>query len=197
MGKTKITNKQQLTYNGNVVTYIELPNKKRVKIAESHNTGGADLFHFFSECLAGNYSTAAELRPTKIKLLYAETNTTTYEDRSDFCAVDEGVKVSSDDNGYYATFHFKVPYALIKPVQEQTKNKVNHFGLYKTAETNNDKYCALYNLGTDTISLVDLGKNYSIIIEWTLQVTNQATQTPTVTTATARRKTAIKTTEVK
>lgn len=56
-----------IAYEG-LVTVKLYNGKKLISTKTYHNAGGQNLFKFLSQCLAGNYKTAEQLRPCTLKL---------------------------------------------------------------------------------------------------------------------------------
>ena len=181
---------QTLSYQGNVCVKTMHGNKV-INTKHFKNAGLPNLFKFISHALAGNFY--PELRPCKVKL-YRYTNadngsnsptnfkwdgvggawgTNQLKDVSPFVVYDATpvVKLETTQQNtqqYTTTFRFKIPYHWL------FEQQYNVIGLF----TEQDTPCAYY-LFTDeddnwaTQELEDAVGNYSLVIEWTMAVSNQ------------------------
>lgn len=201
MAKTKKQTKSQLqpeitTAQNNSISYqgkVKLQLLHGTKVISTHNylnKGLPDLFKYISNALAGiSYTT---LRPCKVALFYCATETGAYmnpatfvwEDAyknslltevSPYIVYDASPVISAAGEGYATTFRFKIPASWLY------KKAFNVIGLF----SENNTSCAYYlctkpksdGVEWDTTDLTqelkDVTGNYSLIIEWTMEVSNK------------------------
>ena len=104
-----------LNYTG-VVTLSRYTGQKKVKLAQIHNTGGLPLFNFLANCLTGDFASAKDEYPTKIKLVNRETIDTDvyeYSSVSGFIFLRRPVEIVSNNSGECRVrYSFMIPRAL-------------------------------------------------------------------------------------
>lgn len=189
-----VSEKQSLQYQGKICVKT-LHGDKVISTKYFKNNGLPNLFKFISHALAGSFY--PDMRPCKIKLYYADdgdkdsspqnfkwVKTATEEatpkrEVSPYVIYDATPIVNANvakETSYSTTFRFRIPYHWI------FGDKYNVVGLF----TNNDVACAYYLFtkeqtaedGTITILWDDqeLGNptgNYSLLIEWTMEISNK------------------------
>ena len=174
-----------LAYQGKVKLQV-LHGNKVISTRNYLNKGLPDLFKYISHALAGVSYNA--LRPCKVALFYCTENgqyesPTTFDwnealrnkallEVSPYVVYDAApvVTIAAGD-GYSTTFRFKIPFNWLY------KKSFNVIGLF----TENNTSCAYYlctkqvddNLVWETQDLKDVTGNYSLIIEWTMEVSNK------------------------
>ena len=178
------TQVNSLSYQGRVTVQV-LHGDKVITTKKYTNNGLPDLFKYISYALAGTSYNA--LRPCKIALLscpntggYA--NPTTFDwntalnnnalvEVSPYVVYDASPVVTSTSTGYATIFRFKIPFNWLY------KNSFNVLGLF----TENNSACA-YFLFTkdsgdtkiwDTQNIGDVTGNYSLVVEWTMEISNK------------------------
>lgn len=187
------TQKDSLAYQGKVKFQI-LHGNRVVSTKNYTNNGLPELFKFLGFALAGSYYNS--LRPCKVALYdclatgeYKDPtkfNWTEYssnsvlEPVSPFVVYDATPVVKADREGYSTTFRFKIPFNWLY------KKQFNTLGLF----TEDDVACAYYLFTVDTPITTEDGKpaiqkdwnpqtlteetgDYSIVIEWTLKISNK------------------------
>ncbi len=174
-----------LQYTGTIIVK-EFKGKELIKINKFHNQGCDPLFRFFAKCLGGDFASAKLLKPTKIKLFDVinknsdspagfDFSTTSMRNVStDFIYLDTNVFVQEDK----ATFRFSIPYSYL------IGSFLSVIGLYADSETNDKAPCAYYLLTKevvqnynkilewDPVDIRDKNHNFSLLVEWTMQVSN-------------------------
>lgn len=183
---------ESLDYTGSVCIK-EFNGKELVRTTKFHNHGCLPLFRFFAKCLGGDYMSANLLRPSKIKLFdclnrkfdptsvdYMSPESFDFESASlsevstDFIYIDTNLKVSDDK----ATFRFSIPYAyllgswlsviaLYADSERQDTNPSAYYLLTKTTTDQDSK-----TISWDPIDIKDKNHNYSLLIEWTMKISN-------------------------
>lgn len=185
---------QQIEYQGRVKLQV-LHGNKIISTKAFKNRGLPNLFKYISYALAGqNYS---DLRPCKICIFKSSTtgdlsnpvnfnwddayNNKKMSIASPYIAYDATPVVRQESNGSYSTtFRFKVPFNWLY------LKEFNVIGLF----TEDDDPCAYY-LFTETSTiqdesgqnneisswdnqkLDDITGNFSLIVEWTMEVSNK------------------------
>lgn len=173
------TNTQELNYQGKVSVKV-LHGNKLVSTNSFKNKGMPDLFKFISYALAGSFY--PEMRPNKIKLFYVDTNihrspsdfkwngdtATEKHEISPYVVYDATPVTSLVRESYETTFRFKIPFTWL------FGDKYNVVGLFNSK----DETCAYYlfteNSEWATQRLTEGTGNYSLIIEWTMSVSNKS-----------------------
>ena len=188
------TEAQSLKYQGKIKLQI-LHGNKVISTRDYSNNGLPSLFKYLSYALAGQY--CESLRPRKICIFKCQEegdlsnptnfnwddvyNTNKLQIASPFVAYDATPIIKKNNsNGYSTTFRFKVPFNWLY------SKEFNVIGLF----TENDEACAYYlftnqqndqNLdgGTqpsstwDTQTLDDITGNFSLIVDWTMEISNK------------------------
>lgn len=194
-----VSEKQSLQYQGKVCVKT-LHGDKVISTKYFKNNGLPNLFKFISHALAGSFY--PDMRPCKIKLYYADeggddnspqnfkwAKTATAEatpkrEVSPYVIYDATpivnayVDKETGETSYSTTFRFRIPYHWI------FGDKYNVVGLF----TNNNVDCAYYLFTTkenqaggttttqtvwNTQELGNLTGNYSLLIEWTMEISNK------------------------
>lgn len=193
----EMNSKQSLSYEGKVTVKIQRSGKT-ISSKTYHNSGRLPLFKFLCNCLAGVYS--EQNRPAKIKLFnYDYASAGKYDpaqfnwdnDINDAEVVTPFVTYTSSpvikeeiatpdgtkENAYNVTYHFKINDTYI------SGEEINVIAIYGTnvVDQKNDA-CAYFVLKKkkdgssdeewDPIRIQTTG-SYSIIIEWTMKVSNK------------------------
>lgn len=181
--------KDSLTYQGKVLFQV-LHGNKVISTKQYSNNGLPDLFKFIGFALAGSYY--ASLRPCKVALYDCITTGDPYGDPTKFdwndylghgaleiispyVVYDATPVVKATKDGYSTTFRFKIPFNWLY------KKTFNTLGLF-----NADNVACAYYLFTkeqateDTVTKIwenqildDQTGDYSIVIEWTLTISNK------------------------
>lgn len=186
----KYTNSSHnFNYNGDIK--IKIMDGNRIYSEKHyHNAGCRTLFNFFVDCLVGNYNIAKSSRPCRIVLFKADkkdTQDATYphpnwseETRvSSKIYYDSTAFPAKTDGSGSVTFHFRIPFIALNPGERVTK-----LGLYPDQISNFESdLCAEYRISQDADDSKDPDKylfeipinnsNYTVIIDWTLTITNQ------------------------
>lgn len=195
--KVSAPQKDTLTYQGKITVKI-LHGERVISTKNYTNSGLPNLFKFICHALAGSYY--KNLQPCKIKLfnfLDAEKNKIsptnfvwpsaqddTHEIKealksaSPFVLYDSTPVVDYNENTkeYATTFRFKIPFYWI------TQPQFNVIGLYASDEVSIEEASAYYLLTEkDTNNVLqwkaeELGTeigNFSIVIDWTMTVSNK------------------------
>lgn len=174
-----------LSYQGKVKFQI-LHGNKIISTKHYSNNGLPDLFKYLSYALAGVQYSA--LRPCKVAIFQCSTKdayadptafnwNTAVEDKalaevSPYVVYDATPVVASTTKGSSTTFRFKIPFNWLY------RKTFNTLGLF----TENNAPCAYYlftkensdgSKKWDTQELDDIAGNYSLIIEWTMEISNK------------------------
>lgn len=187
---TVATTPQKIEYQGKLCVKVMCGNKV-VSTKSFTNTGLDNLFKFLAHSLAGSFY--PDLRPCKIKLYnflgaYGEasespdafkfdTTSNQLEEASPYVMYDATPIVSKDSTSgnYKTTFRFKIPSTWL------FNSKYNVVGLFSAT---NDP-CAYYKFTTektvntktentwDNQSTEEIKGNFSLIIEWTMEISNK------------------------
>lgn len=193
MAKKKKSNQENistqinsLAYQGKV-TFQVMRGNKIINTKKYLNSGLPDLFRYIGHALAGTVYSA--LRPCKIALFNCNTggvldpanfNWDTAQNRglltpiSPYVVYDATPVVLSTATGYSTTFRFKVPFNWLY------SKDFNVLGLF----TENNTACAYYLFTKDDGTgkkvwdtpgeeLDDITTNYSLVIEWTMEISNK------------------------
>ena len=183
--KTLSTQVNSLAYQGKVKCQITSGNKI-ISTKYYSNSGLPDLFKYISYALTGTFYSA--LRPCKVALFdcntkgtYADPAAFTWKSAIDDNALDEVSPyvvydatpiVTASSESCSTTFRFKIPFNWLY------KKTFNVIGLF----TENNSPCAYYLCTEDGGNgkkiwagdpLEDVTGNYSLIIEWTMEVSNK------------------------
>lgn len=174
-------------YNGNLSVLIKNGNRTISKKAY-HNMGHVKLFQFICNCLAGTFTETA--RPCRIRLYKANNpnsfDASTESDRStwtdgdvvssfiyaDTTTVPNAPGDGTTTNAYQVTYHFRIPLAFIQ-------DNIYKVALYSQIGSAFDDICASFfftnsnETAWDPIIISNLRGNFSVIIEWTMTVSNK------------------------
>lgn len=178
------TQVNSLSYQGKVTVQV-LHGDKVISTKKYTNNGLPDLFKYISYALAGTSYNA--LRPCKIALLSCPTtsgysNPTTFDwnlavsnnalvEVSPYVVYDASPVVTSTSSGYATIFRFKIPFNWLY------RNSFNVLGLF----TENNSACAYFlftkdsgdTKAWDVQKLTDVTGNYSLVVEWTMEISNK------------------------
>lgn len=179
------TQVNSLSYQG-IIKFQIMRGDKIISTKTHSNNGLPDLFKYISHALAGTYHSA--LRPCKVALFNCNT-TGKYEkpvafnwneadsnnsltEVSPYVVYDAAPTVEVTPNGYSTTFRFKIPFNWLY------RKSFNVVGLF----SENNSPCAYYLCTSgstpedkqwDPENLNDITGNYSLIVEWTMEVANK------------------------
>lgn len=161
-----------LTYTG-IVTLSQYIGKKKVKIAQMHNTGGESLFRFLANCFTGNFESAQNNRPAKVKLLNKTLvgNDIVYRSVSGFIFVRNLKQMVVNSGECCVRYSFIIPRDLF---EDLTNISTLGLGLYalnapEDAPDSFVAFCALssnLNLNRNKIT------NASLVVDWDLLIAN-------------------------
>jgi hypothetical protein len=179
------TQADTLSYQGKVKCQI-MHGNKIISTKNYSNNGLPDLFKYISHAIAGTYYSA--LRPCKIALFscattghYADPTSFNWEEAfknkalveaSPYVVYDAAPIVVATNTGCSTVFRFKIPFNWL---YRKTFNVIGFF-------TENNSACAYYLFtkeGSNSTKewepqeLDDVTGNYSLIIEWTMEVSNK------------------------
>lgn len=188
------TEAQSLKYQGKIKLQV-LHGNKVISTKDYSNNGLPSLFKYLSYALAGQYYES--LRPRKICIFKCQSegdlsnpinfnwdnvyNTNQLQTASPFVAYDATPIIKKNNsNGYSTTFRFKVPFNWLY------LKEFNVMGLF----TENNEACAYYLFTKQTSKIGEDGKeltdsawdnqkldditgNFSLIIEWTMEISNK------------------------
>ena len=159
-----------LSYTG-VVTLSQYIGQRKIKLAQTHNTGGASLFDFLSSCLIGDFDRAKAIIPTKIMLLtYDSTEPDTinnYVQASGFISLlTPPERIDSDGLS-------KVRYSFIIPRDTMASLPTTGsfgIGLYAKGvkDTEPSNFAAFCKIGLGRNDLV----NAALVVDWELLISN-------------------------
>lgn len=189
-----VSGTQNIGYQGKINLSVKHGNRTIINKSFS-NSGRCKLFKFIASCLAGSLSQQA--KPVKIKLFsypgeLRMPNEFSWHDDSAYLTEvspyilydtaptirlkhDPNASGGNDDGDYYeVSFHFNVPFAYIAGA------KIHAVGLYpnNAISTTGDVY-AYYLFANeqktewDAISIGDATGDFSLIISWTLSISNK------------------------
>ena len=178
------TQNNSLAYQGKVKVQVAHGNQI-ISTKTYHNKGLPDLFKYLSHALAGAYYPT--LRPCKVALFnYANSDSTQGPEKFDWATAttsniftsvspyvvyDASPVVTVTAEGYATTYRFKIPFNWLY------RNTFNVIGLF----SENNSECAYYlcvkeedgKIVWDGEPLSDINGNYSLIIEWTMELSNK------------------------
>jgi hypothetical protein len=179
------TQVNSLGYQGKVQFQI-MHGDKVISTKKYSNNGLPDLFKYICHAIAGTYYTA--LRPCKVALYYCiedgqykKPTDFNWEDAiknnalievSPYVVYDATPAIVPYNNSYATTFRFKIPFNWLY------KKTFNVVGLF----TENNNPCAYYLCTKENAQgskdwnaeiLDDVTGNYSLIVEWTMVVSNK------------------------
>lgn len=185
---------ETLRYSGDLTISV-MENERIISTRKIHNTGCKSLFMFFANCLAGEWSAAKSLRPCKIILFKTATGEDlTGETKSEYWTKSTQVstKVTHDTAivtlpitetkngktstiGYCAKYHFRIPYLCLNEGQNVTKMALFPGDRYISGRNYFDSMCAYYRFPSEEAGILipPTGGNYTIIVDWTLNIKNK------------------------
>lgn len=160
-----------LSYSG-IVTLSQQVGKKKIKIAQAHNTGGTSLFSFLAECLTGEFDYANV--PTKIKLVNHELfdNTDVYTSASGFIFLRSPAEIIKESSGECRVrYSFMIPRDMLENI---TSIDTLGIGLYSRSalEGDPDNFVAFCSVDFNKSQIV----NSSLLVDWDLIITNTSTK---------------------
>lgn len=168
--KTRGIIKNSLTYTG-TVTLSQYIDSKKIKIAQTHNTGGSSLFNFLSNCLVGDFGIAKNTIPNKVMLL-KKTDTDGQESYTSasgvFYLYTNPEKVyKEEDSSVAVRYSFMISSDFIVGVD------FNGIGLY-TADTSDvtpdpNRFAAFAYIDT---SKINLSLSSALVVDWELYISN-------------------------
>lgn len=173
--KKTVENKpvQSIGYSGRIK--LALRSGRTVILTKTYNNNGfSPLFEFLSYCLAGQYSAANEIRPSKIMLWNSSGDPTA-------CNLDSSAQASGFiSNNTAATisktkdttiFHFLIPKIYI------TNQQFNQIALYGNTISDKKNPSALFNLVSngswEGINISEWADNFNLVVEWEMTVSNK------------------------
>ena len=164
-----------LTYTG-IVTLSQYIGNKKVKIAQLHNTGGESLFKFLANCFAGNFESAQNNRPAKVKLL----NKTLVGDDIVYRSVSGFIFVRNLQQRLVNSRECCVRYSFIIPrdlFEDLTNISTLGLGLYSldTPEDEPGSFVAFCALSADLNLNRNKITNASLVVDWDLLIANGST----------------------
>lgn len=168
----KNTATNTLNYTG-IVTISQYIGSKKIKIAQTHNAGGNSLFNFMSDCLVGDFDVAALNRPTKIRLLYYDTevDSTTGNIVENYTPVSGFLYLYTKPEKVYDKSRGVVRYsfAISKDVLEG--GDFNSIGLYTNSATDvePDNFAAFCEIN---IPRAEILASSLLIVDWELIISN-------------------------
>jgi hypothetical protein len=179
------TKTNSLAYQGRVKFQV-LHGSKVISTKNYSNSGLPDLFKYLSHALAGVQYSA--LRPCKVAIfecstkdVYADPTAFVWSDAvenkalveaSPYVIYDATPVVTTTATGSITTFRFKIPFNWLY------RKTFNTLGLF----TENNSPCAYYLFTTETGDgkkrwdpqvLTDITGNYSLVIEWAMEISNK------------------------
>lgn len=192
----KVNTNNTLSYSGEVTLKV-CDGARVLSTKKFHNAGTKYLARFLCLCLSGNYNSADNIRPFKIKIYYnknkdAETAQNNLENSipcmGSFMSMDKLPFVNDIvDNtgskiiGYSTTLHFLIPYTYIQAdYVNAIPNQLCLYGMNRKTSADNKKYCASVLLteinsatGKKEWAPIEVPatsrNNYNLIIEWTMK----------------------------
>lgn len=158
-----------LNYSG-IVTLSQQVGKRKIKLAQVHNTGGASLFSFFADCLIGKFD--AKNVPTKIKLLNREIRDGAYEytSVSGFIFLRAPAEIQKTSSGECRVrYSFLVPRDMLENITSIGNLGI---GLYSRGATEDDieNFVAFCSITEDFNKSQTV--NSSLLVDWDLVITN-------------------------
>lgn len=154
-----------IDYKG-IVTLSQKIGGKKVKLAKIHNAGGRALFDFLADCLMGDFDSAKINRPSKITLLYRDSdNNLTKADNTPFIYITtkpERVLTNLDEG--VVRYSFTISQDIF------FGTTFNAIGLYTDSETNIENYAAYCQI--DSADLGDISVSSVLLLDWELHISN-------------------------
>jgi hypothetical protein len=159
-----------LKYTG-IVTLSQYIGKDKTVVKKIKNAGGAALFNFLADCIAGDFDIAKLTRPTRIMLLNADKELTNITPVSGFIPILTSPEKVSSSTGTVGA----VRYSFIIP-REYFELNFNSIGLYSNVVSTDeaDKFSAFawVDIASNSIS-----KSSVLVVDWELMVTNAPNNT--------------------
>jgi hypothetical protein len=163
-----------LQYTG-IVTLSQYIGSKKVKITQLHNSGGEPLFRFFASCLAGDFTAAKLMRPTKVMLIEPkDTSATVIEFQKPFNTAGfvyqltkPEIVETKDGSSSRVRYSFMIAKEQIASINDFENL---YMGLYTDEVTveNPDNYAAICKLAISKNNIA----NTSLLIDWELVISN-------------------------
>lgn len=170
-----------LTYTG-IVTLSRYVGSKKVKISQTHNTGGAPLFDFLADCLCGDFDIAKAKQPAKIKILkqiLGEPDVITgkrdyqYEEASHFIKLLTKPEKKQSATQSYVRYSFMVPRDIVEGL---TNYESLGIGLYTNSVPDNATTADLANFAAFVLLEAEQTAlaNTALVVDWDLVISNVA-----------------------
>ncbi len=183
INELKTLNNQSVNYKGIVKVSIVNGQNKTISTNTYYNNGTNNLFNFIANCIAGNYINHEKYRPCKIALYKAAASGSNIKSEyrvSNFIFQDGAAKVkninSDKTSGCEVIYHFRIPF-----VQLTSSENVVSAALWPSIfSENNNEYSAIVNLNPVIEIPENVSTNWTIIVDWTLQISNAPSSTSTV-----------------
>ena len=171
----KNTSLNTLEYNG-IVTLSRYIGGKKIKIAQTKNSGRTPLFDFLYSCLTGDFDVARLNVPTKIMLLKSienrDTKTVTYESRSGFIYL-----LTKPEKIYRESSQNSVKYSFMLSRDQLTalgtENSFDSIGLYADNETSTQNFSAVCTIELPTARMT---ASSVLVVDWELNIQNGTVQ---------------------
>ena len=169
----KSTANNHMVYAGTVKLSQRI-GKQTFEVAKLDNAGGAALFDFLSDCLAGNFDSALVKRPVKIKLLLenaSDPGTFAEDEGSGFIYLSTlpEKSIATREKGVVVRYSFLV-------TREQSKVTFNHIGLYAAGATDINDYAAVVSVPEDVLNVFNTSTDAivsAMVIDWELNISNK------------------------
>lgn len=158
-----------LNYTG-IVTLSQVIGKKKIKIAQVHNSGSNSLFDFLAHCLTGDFDIAALERPTKIMLLEAEQREGT-EELLNVSPASGFIYLRSIPEKIYRENAAVVRYSFVIPRDMLESLDFNCLGLYSTLKSTDDynEFAAFCYINVEKERMTS---SSALLVDWELQISN-------------------------
>ena len=185
INELKTLNNQGVNYKGIVKVSIVNGQNKTISTNTYHNNGTNNLFNFIANCIAGNYINHEKYRPCKIALYKAAESGSNIKSAcrvSNFIFQDGAAKVKNISSGIASgcevIYHFRIPF-----VQLTSGANVVSAALWPSIfSENNNEYSAAVNFNPEIEIPANVSTNWTIIVDWTLQISNAPSSTSTTPT---------------
>lgn len=166
-----------LNYTG-IVTLSQYIGTKKVQVAKLHNTGGASLFTFLANCLAGDFTIAKANRPAKVKLLIrsgTDSSTYSYSPITRFVSLRTPPEPTFSAGESRVRFSFIIPRDFLDSLNvSSSKDEIIGLGLYahsvKDVENEASNFMAFCTL--DTLNKNALVNSF-LVVDWELVISNK------------------------
>lgn len=154
-----------IDYSG-VVTLSQKLGENTFKIASIKNAGGKALFNFLADCLAGDFDIAKIDRPSKIMLLYQDSDGKMLKpDNAGFIYITtKPERVYSSENESIVKYSFTISQDLLAGMN------FNAIGLYGRAESDVEKYAAYCLLKEEDLNGISVSS--VLLVDWELHLSN-------------------------